>query len=92
MIETRSLLAAIEAADAMVKAANVTLIAEERIGARYVTVMVRGAVGAVKAAVSAGAERAQQLSSLVAVHVIPRPHDDIEQILHYGKKQFKKML
>ena len=81
MIETKGLIGAIEAADAMVKAANVRLIGQERIGAGYVTVMVRGDVGAVKAATDAGAAAAQRVGELVAVHVIPRPHSDTEMLL-----------
>ena len=81
MIETRGLIAAIEAADAMVKAANVTLVGTEKIGSGLVTIMVRGDVGAVKAAVESGAQSAQRLGELVAVHVIPRPHTDVEKIL-----------
>lgn len=81
MIETRGLTASIEAADAMVKAANVTLIGTEKIGSGLVTVIVRGDVGAVKAATEAGASAAQRLGELVAVHVIPRPHPDVEKIL-----------
>lgn len=81
MVETKGLVGAIEAADAMVKAANVRLIGKERIGAGLVTVMVRGDVGAVKAAVDAGAAAAGRVGELVSVHVIPRPHGDIEAIL-----------
>jgi len=81
MIETRGLTAAIEAADAMVKAAEVTLIGTEKIGSGLVSVMVRGDVGAVKAAVEAGSNTASRLGELVAVHVIPRPHSDVEKIL-----------
>ena len=81
MIETRGLVAAIEAADAMVKAANVTLIGSEKIGSGLVSVMVRGDVGAVKAAVEAGAAAASSLGEIVATHVIPRPHADVEKIL-----------
>ncbi len=81
MIETRGLVASIEAADAMVKAANVSLIGTEKIGSGLVTVMVRGDVGAVKAATEAGANAAQNLGELIAVHVIPRPHSDVEKIL-----------
>lgn len=81
MIETRGLVAAIEAADAMVKAANVVLIGTEKIGSGLVSVMVRGDVAAVKSATEVGAERASHLGELVAVHVIPRPHKDVEQIL-----------
>ena len=81
MIETRGLVAAVEAADAMVKAAEVTLIGTEKIGSGLVSVMVRGDVGAVKAAVEAGSTTASRLGELVAVHVIPRPHSDVEKIL-----------
>ena len=81
MIETRGLVGAIEAADAMVKAAKVTLIGKEKIGGGYVTVMVRGDVGAVKAATDAGAASAEKVGELVSVHVIPRPHADVEIIL-----------
>ena len=81
MLETRGLVAAIEGADAMVKAANVELVGTEKIGSGLVTVMVRGDVGAVKAAVEAGAEVAGRLGEIVAVHVIPRPHSTVESIL-----------
>ena len=81
MVETRGLVAAIEAADAMVKAANVRLVGKEKIGSGYVTVMVRGDVGAVKAAVEAGATAAKRVGELMFTHVIPRPHSDVEQIL-----------
>lgn len=81
MIETRGLTAAIEAADAMIKAADVVLIGTEKIGSGLVSVMVRGDVGAVKAATEVGAQAAERLGELVAVHVIPRPHADIEKIL-----------
>ena len=81
MIETRGLVAAIEAADAMLKAANVVLIGTEKIGSGLVSVMVRGDVGAVNAAVEAGANNASKLGELVAKHVIPRPHSDVEKIL-----------
>lgn len=81
MIETKGLVGAIEAADAMVKAANVTLIGKEQVGGGLVTVMVRGDVGAVKAAVEAGSEVASKLGEIVAVHVIPRPHSTVESIL-----------
>ena len=81
MIETRGLTDAIEAADSMVKAAEVTLIGTEKIGSGLVSVMVRGDVGAVKAAVEAGATTASTLGELVATHVIPRPHEDVEKIL-----------
>ncbi len=86
MVETRGLVGAIEAADAMVKAANVTLIGKQQIGWGLVTVMVRGDVGAVKAAVDAGAAAAKRVGELVSVHVIPRPHDDVEYILPEVKK------
>ena len=81
MVETRGLTAAIEAADTMVKAANVVLIGTEKIGSGLVTVMVRGDVGAVKSAVESGAESASRLGELVATQVIPRPHSDVEKIL-----------
>ena len=81
MIETKGLVGAIEAADAMVKAANVTLIGKENIGSGLVTVMVRGDVGAVKAATDAGAAAASRVGELLSVHVIPRPHADVEFIL-----------
>jgi len=81
MIETKGLVGAIEAADAMVKAAKVALIGKERIGGGYVTVMVRGEVGAVKAATDAGAAAARRVGDLVSVHVIPRPHSEVESIL-----------
>ncbi|SKB89595.1 BMC domain-containing protein [Lachnospiraceae bacterium] len=81
MVETRGLTAAIEAADQMTKAAEVTLIGTEKIGSGLVTVMVRGDVGAVKAAVETGAAAASRLGELVASHVIPRPHNDVEGIL-----------
>ena len=81
MVETRGLTAAIEAADAMVKGAEVVLIGTEKIGSGLVTVMVRGDVAAVKAATEVGADSASRLGELVAVHVIPRPHSDVEKIL-----------
>ena len=81
MVETRGLTAAIEAADAMTKAAEVTLVGTEKIGSGLVTVMVRGDVGAVKAAVESGSTAASRLGELVATHVIPRPHNDEEKIL-----------
>ena len=81
MIETRGLVAAIEAADAMVQAAEVELIGTEKIGSGLVSVMVRGDVGAVKAATEAGAAAASRLGEIVATHVIPRPHGDVEKIL-----------
>ncbi len=81
LIETKGLVGSIEAADAMVKAANVILIGKEYIGAGYVTVMVRGDVGAVKAATDAGAAAARRVGELVSVHVIPRPHNEVEKYL-----------
>ena len=81
MVETRGLVAAIEAADAMVKAANVPLIGSEKIGSGLVSVMVRGDVGAVKAAVEAGGAAAARLGEVVATHVIPRPHGDVNKLL-----------
>ncbi len=81
MVETKGLVGSIEAADAMVKAANVLLVGKEYIGAGYVTVFVRGDVGAVKAATDAGAAAARRVGELVAVHVIPRPHGEVEKIL-----------
>src|SRR5213595_744004 len=81
LIETRGLIGSVEAADAMVKAANVVLIGKEYIGAGYVTVLVRGDVGAVKAATDAGAAAARRVGELVSVHVIPRPHAEVERIL-----------
>ncbi|WP_298841410.1 propanediol utilization microcompartment protein PduA [Clostridium sp.] len=81
MIETKGLIGAIEAADSMVKAANVVLIGYEKIGSGLVTVMVRGDVGAVKAATDAGAAAAKRVGEVISVHVIPRPHADVERIL-----------
>jgi len=81
MVETRGLVASIEAADAMLKAANVVLVGTEKIGSGLVSVMVRGDVGAVKAAVESGSAAAAKLGELVATHVIPRPHSDVEKIL-----------
>ena len=81
MVETRGLVASIEAADSLLKAANVALVGTEKIGSGLVTVMVRGDVGAVKSAVESGAESAGRLGELVATHVIPRPHTDVEKIL-----------
>ena len=85
MVETKGLVGSIEAADAMVKAANVTLIGKEQIGAGLVTVMVRGDVGAVKSATDAGASAASRVGELVSVHVIPRPHSEVELILPKSK-------
>jgi ethanolamine utilization protein EutM len=81
MIETKGLVGAIEAADAMVKAAKVTLLGKEKVGGGYVTVMVRGEVGAVKAATEAGAAASRRVGELVSVHVIPRPHAEVEPLL-----------
>ena len=81
MIETKGLVGSIEAADAMVKAANVRLAGKEQIGSGLVTVMVRGDVGAVKAATDAGAAAAERVGELISVHVIPRPHEEVEAIL-----------
>jgi ethanolamine utilization protein EutM len=81
LVETKGLIGSVEAADAMVKAANVLLVGKESIGAGYVTVMVRGDVGAVKAATDAGAAAARRVGELVSVHVIPRPHAEVERIL-----------
>lgn len=85
LIETRGLVGSIEAADAMVKAANVSLLGEEKIGGGYVTVIIEGDVGAVKAATDAGAAAAKRVGELVSVHVIPRPHEELDKILP-GKK------
>ena len=81
MVETKGLVGSIEAADAMVKAANVALIGKEQVGGGLVTVMVRGDVGAVKAATEAGAAAADRVGELLSVHVIPRPHEEVEMIL-----------
>ena len=81
MVETRGLVGAVEAADAMVKAAKVVLIGKEQVGGAYVTVLVRGDVGAVKAATDAGAAAARRVGELISVHVIPRPHEEVETIL-----------
>jgi ethanolamine utilization protein EutM len=86
MVETRGLIGSVEAADAMVKAANVVLVGKEYIGAGYVTVMVRGDVGAVKAATDAGAAAARRVGELISVHVIPRPHNEVERILPKAPK------
>ena len=86
-METKGLVGSVEAADAMVKAANVVLIGKEYIGAGYVTVLVRGDVGAVKAATDAGAAAARRVGELVSVHVIPRPHDEVESMLPSALRQ-----
>ena len=85
MIETRGLVAMIEASDAMVKAAKVTIVGWEKIGSGYVTTLVRGDVAAVKAATDAGAAAARRVGELIAVHVIPRPHQSLEDVLPIGK-------
>lgn len=85
MIETRGLVPAIEAADAMVKAANVVLVGYEKVGSAYVTVMVRGDVGAVRAAVDAGAANAKKVGEVVSVHIIARPHESLEKLLEKFK-------
>ncbi|MBK6798676.1 MAG: BMC domain-containing protein [Acidobacteria bacterium] len=87
MVETKGFVGAVEAADAMVKAANVQLVGKEYIGAGYVTVFVRGDVGAVKAATDAGAAAARRVGELVSVHVIPRPHIEVERIVPQGTYQ-----
>lgn len=84
MVETKGFIGAVEAADAMVKAANVQLIGKEYIGAGYVTIFVRGDVGAVKAATDAGAAAARRVGELISVHVIPRPHTEVERVLPQG--------
>ena len=85
MVETRGLVGAIEAADAMVKSANVQLVGKEQVGGGLVTVMVRGDVGAVQAATDAGAAAAEKVGELISVHVIPRPHAEVDAILPHGK-------
>ena len=85
MVETKGLVGAIEAADAMVKSANVNLVGKEQVGGGLVTVMVRGDVGAVKAATDAGAAAAEKVGELISVHVIPRPHMEVDAILPKGK-------
>lgn len=87
MIETKGLVGAIEAGDAMVKAANVTLVGREQVGSGLVTVMVRGDVGAVKAATDAGAAAADRVGHLVSVHVIPRPHTEVELIIPHKNEE-----
>ncbi|HMS35616.1 MAG TPA: propanediol utilization microcompartment protein PduA [Arachnia sp.] len=85
LVETKGFVGAVEAADAMVKSANVQLIGSEKIGAGFVTVMVRGDVGAVKAATDAGAAAAAKVGEVVSIHVIPRPHTDVEKLLPGAK-------
>ena len=92
LIETRGLIGSIEAADAMVKAANVVLVGQEQVGGGLVTVMVRGDVGAVKAATDAGAESAAKVGEVISVHVIPRPHAEVEAILPQTAQQTEKTL
>ena len=92
LIETRGLVGSIEAADAMVKAANVVLVGKEQVGGGLVTVMVRGDVGAVKAATDAGAESAAKVGEVISVHVIPRPHTEVEAILPQSAQQIEKTL
>ena len=92
LIETRGLIGSIEAADAMVKAANVVLVGQEQVGGGLVTVMVRGDVGAVKAATDAGAESAAKVGEVISVHVIPRPHAEVEAILPQPAQQTEKTL
>ena len=87
MIETRGMVAMIEAADAMVKAANVQVVGWEKIGSGYVTVLVRGDVAAVRAATDSGAAATRRIGELIAVHVIPRPHPSLEDVLPIGKAQ-----
>jgi len=87
MVETKGLVGAIEAADAMVKSANVNLVGKEQVGGGLVTVMVRGDVGAVKAATDAGAAAAEKVGELVSVHVIPRPHTEVDAILPKGRME-----
>ncbi len=89
MIETKGLIGAVEAADAMVKTANVVLTGREYVGAGYVMVSVRGDVGAVKAATDAGAAAARRVGELISVHVIPNPHDEVEKVLPAGQKPKK---
>jgi len=92
LIETRGFIGSIEAADAMVKAANVVLVGTEQVGGGLVTVMVRGDVGAVKAATDAGAESAAKVGEVISVHVIPRPHAEVEAILPRTAQQTEKTL
>jgi microcompartment protein CcmL/EutN len=87
MIETKGFVGMVEAADAMVKAANVKLVGYEKIGGGYVTALVRGDVAAVKAATEAGAQAASKIGELVSVHVIPRPHENLEEIFPMGKSE-----
>lgn len=90
MIETKGFVAAVEAADAMVKAARVELVGYEKIGGGYVTVIVRGDVAAVKAATEAGSRQAQRVGEMVSVHVIPRPHENVDLVLPLGRRPHTK--
>lgn len=90
LIETRGFIGVVEAADAMVKAANVELVGKTQIGGGFVSVMVRGDVGAVKAAIDAGAAAAEKVGELISVHIIPRPHDDVDLILPGRPKTTRK--
>jgi ethanolamine utilization protein EutM len=90
MIETKGFIGLVEASDAMVKAAKVELVGYEKIGGAYVTTIVRGDVAAVKAATEAGAKAASKVGELVSVHVIPRPHDNIDMVLPLGRQETKK--
>ncbi|HWI61401.1 MAG TPA: BMC domain-containing protein [Symbiobacteriaceae bacterium] len=87
MVETRGFVGSVEAADAMAKAANVQVVGQVQIGAAYITIMCRGDVGAVRAAVDAGAAAAKRVGQLVSSHVIPRPHDELEKVLPKPKVQ-----
>jgi len=89
LIETRGFVGAIEAADAMVKAANVKIVGKEKTGSGLVTIMVRGDVGAVKAAVEAGGDAVRRVGELVSVHIIPRPHEDVELLLNSSTSKAK---
>mgnify|MGYP002641346335 CR=1 FL=1 len=89
LVETRGFVGAIEAADSMVKAANVKIVGKEKTGSGLVTIMVRGDVGAVKAAIEAGGEAARRVGELVSVHIIPRPHEDVELLLETPKAKAK---
>jgi len=90
MIETRGFVAMVEAADAMVKAAKVELVGYEKIGGAYTTAIVRGDVAAVKAATEAGARAAEKVGELISIHVIPRPHENIDEVLPLGRQDDKK--
>ena len=92
LVETRGFVGAIEAADSMVKAANVKIVGKEKTGSGLVTIMVRGDVGAVKAAIEAGGEAARRVGELVSVHIIPRPHEDVEMLLEQTKGKGKSQV